>query len=58
MAEDYKARQNLFSAKVPVGWTVVERYASDDRMQQKNLLVDFVGDNYPCSGPRAEGFTR
>lgn len=49
-AKEYQAPKNLFSARVPVGWTVVERYANDDRMQQKQSLVDFVGVNYPGSG--------
>ena len=52
------AQQSSFAARAPTGWTVVERYTSDQRMQQKNSLIDFVGDNYPYPGPKAANFTQ
>jgi hypothetical protein len=52
------AQQGPFAAKAPAGWTVVERYTTNQYMQHKKSLIDFVGDNYPYPVPKAANFTR
>src|SRR5579872_1333863 len=54
-AQEYRARGNIFSAQVPANWEVVERFVEDDRMQQKDLLVDFVSGDRLHPGQRASG---